>query len=71
MGFVGASFPQSVERPVKGGKGGQGRKRSTTKTSEKVKPKPTVKRGAAKKDWGAIPKDSDERAENSKPKPSR
>jgi hypothetical protein len=48
---------------MKGGKGGQGRKRSTQRVSEKPKPKGTVKKGAAKKDWGAIPKD-DEPAPN-------
>jgi hypothetical protein len=47
---------------MKGGKGGQGRKRSTQKVSEKPRPKGTVKKGAAKKDWGAIPKDDDEPA---------
>lgn len=47
---------------MKGGKGGQGRKRSTSRVSEKPTPKSVVKKGAAKKDWGAIPKDDDEAA---------
>ena len=52
---------------MKGGKGGQGRKRSTQRVSEKATPKSVVKKGAAKKDWGAIPKDDDEAAPRRQP----
>jgi hypothetical protein len=52
---------------MKGGKGGQGRKRSTQRVSEKPKPKGTMKKGTAKKDWGAIPKDDDEAALKGQP----
>ncbi len=46
---------------MKGGKGGQGRKRSTTKIVEKPKQHGGVKRGAPKKDWGAIVNDDEDR----------
>lgn len=56
---------------MKGGKGGQGRKRSTERVSDKATakgvPKGGVKKGAAKKDWGAIPKDEDDRAPKRQP----
>ena len=44
---------------MKGGKGGQGRKRSTSKVVEKLKPQAVIKRGAPKRDWGPIAKDDD------------
>jgi len=43
---------------MKGGKGGVGRKRnSPTKAAENAAPRDFVKKGAAKKDWGAMPTD--------------
>jgi hypothetical protein len=43
---------------MKGGKGGTGRKRPTPKPDTKrANPHDGPKRGAPKKDWGAIPKD--------------
>ncbi len=42
---------------MKGGKGGQGRKRSSTRIVEKVKPRGGVKKGAPKRDWGPLAKD--------------
>ena len=47
---------------MKGGKGGQGRKRSTTKSAHPKEAPPTrggVKKGSAKRDWGAIPNDAE------------
>ncbi len=44
---------------MKGGKGGQGRQRSTQRVVEKNRPVGTTKKGAPKKDWGAIEKDPD------------
>ncbi len=44
---------------MKGGKGGQGRKRSTQKVAAKPKPQAGTKRGAPKKDWGPITRDDD------------
>jgi hypothetical protein len=50
------------EQAMKGGKGGQGRKRSTTKAAH-PKEAPVVrggvKKGSAKRDWGAIPNDAE------------
>jgi len=42
---------------MKGGKGGTGRKRSSTRVTEKAKPPTGPKRGAPKKDWGAGSRD--------------
>ena len=42
---------------MKGGKGGTGRKRSSTRVTEKPKPHTGPKRGAPKKDWGAGSRD--------------
>lgn len=42
---------------MKGGKGGTGRKRSSTRVTEKPKPHSGPKRGAPKKDWGAGSRD--------------
>ena len=54
----GAGTYHREARRMKGGKGGQGRKRSTTRTTtSKEKPREGARKGAAKKDWGAIPKD--------------
>ena len=44
---------------MKGGKGGQGRQRSTQRVVEKNRPVGTTKKGSPKKDWGAIEKDPD------------
>ena len=48
-----------MERIMKGGKGGTGRKRTPVRPVEKPKGKQRdiVKKGAARKDWGAIPRD--------------
>lgn len=45
---------------MKGGKGGQGRKKVPGKVSESAKPGRSAARGASKRDWGAIPTDADE-----------
>ena len=45
--------------PMKGGKGGQGRQRSTQRVVEQNRPVGTTKKGSPKKDWGAIEKDAD------------
>ena len=43
---------------MKGGKGGVGRKRNApTKATEKAAPRDVVKKGATKKDWGAMSSD--------------
>ncbi len=43
---------------MKGGKGGEGRKRSSVRVVAKDKPRAgPVKKGAPKRDWGAMPKD--------------
>ncbi len=44
---------------MKGGKGGQGRKRSTTRVVQKSAQQDGPKRGAAKRDWGAVARDDD------------
>ncbi len=44
---------------MKGGKGGQGRKRSTTRVVKKSAPHEGPKRGAAKRDWGAVVRNDD------------
>jgi hypothetical protein len=46
---------------MKGGKGGLGRKRTPVRPVEKSKGKPRdiAKKGDAKKDWGAIPRDEE------------
>jgi hypothetical protein len=64
-------FPQRMEQVMKGGKGGQGRKRSSQRVSEKAVPRSTVKKGAAKKDWGAIPKDEHDPAPARQPTKER
>ncbi|MBP6773349.1 MAG: hypothetical protein KA154_10150 [Gemmatimonadaceae bacterium] len=48
-----------MEESMKGGKGGQGRKRSTPRVADKGKPATLVKKGSPKRDWGAIPNESD------------
>jgi hypothetical protein len=53
---------------MKGGKGGQGRKRSTTKIVEKPKQHSGAKRGAPKKDWGAMVNDDEDRQAVTPPK---
>lgn len=52
---------------MKGGKGGQGRKRSTQKVSDKPKPQAGMKRGAPKRDWGPIARDDEAPDASSKP----
>lgn len=47
------------EAIMKGGKGGIGRQRSTNRVNDRGKPHPVIKKGAPKKDWGAIDKDID------------
>lgn len=44
---------------MKGGKGGVGRQRSTNRVNDRGTPHPVIKKGAPKKDWGAIDKDID------------
>ena len=39
---------------MKGGKGGQGRKRTPAKPVTREKPREGPKRGAPKRDWGAV-----------------
>lgn len=42
---------------MKGGKGGQGRKRSSTRITEKPLERGGAKKGLPKRDWGAVPND--------------
>jgi len=50
----------SAERAMKGGKGGTGRSRSKTRVVEKTKPRGGAKKGATKRDWGAISRNDDD-----------
>ena len=54
---------------MKGGKGGQGRKRLPAKPVTKEKPREGPKRGAPKRDWGAV--DREEPLPPTTPKPVR
>jgi hypothetical protein len=42
---------------MKGGKGGRGRTSGPARTTDKGPPRGTTKKGAPKKDWGAVPVD--------------
>ena len=42
---------------MKGGKGGQGRKRSSVRAVDKASPRTSIKKGEPKRDWGAVPRD--------------
>lgn len=42
---------------MKGGKGGRGRQHAPAKTVNKAPPRPSVKKGAPKRDWGAVEAD--------------
>lgn len=53
------SIPTLTSQTMKGGKGGQGRTRSKTRVVEKTQPRGGTKKGAAKRDWGAISRDDD------------
>ncbi|MEY4956508.1 MAG: hypothetical protein RL409_765 [Gemmatimonadota bacterium] len=54
---------------MKGGKGGKGRKRLPAKPVTKEAPREGPKRGAPKRDWGAV--DRDEPLPPTTPKPAR
>jgi hypothetical protein len=45
---------------MKGGKGGQGRKGAKTRVIENDKHGDSGRKGAPKRDWGAVPKESDD-----------
>lgn len=56
---------------MKGGKGGVGRKRNApTKSTVNATPRNVTKKGAAKKDWGAMPSDDFDGPPKSADKPS-
>jgi len=57
------------QEAMKGGKGGQGRKRLPAKPVTKEKPREGPKRGAPKRDWGAV--DREEPLPPAPPKPTR
>lgn len=42
---------------MKGGKGGRGRSNAPSRGPEKPGPRGGAKKGAPKRDWGAVPKD--------------
>jgi hypothetical protein len=51
---------------MKGGKGGRGRSNAPDRPVKKL-PHPVVKKGAPKRDWGAVPVDD---LDGSRPKPT-
>jgi len=51
---------------MKGGKGGRGRQHAPAKTANKSADRPAVKKGAPKRDWGAMSADD---FETSTPQP--
>ncbi len=58
---------QTLEREVKGGKGGTGRKRPPTKPDPKDKQTQSASRGSRKRDWGAIEREVPVRPPEAKP----